>query len=290
MYMASPWERGSSPHTRGAPGSLANSAGSSWDHPRIRGEHRSSTVFGSPSHGSSPHTRGARAGSSCASQMQRIIPAYAGSTRRPASATGYAPDHPRIRGEHRNFKFPAMARIGSSPHTRGAPHRPLMMLLPTWIIPAYAGSTTPPGLSARVLRDHPRIRGEHWSASWLAAVPPGSSPHTRGAPRTGLGCARRGADHPRIRGEHKARGVWPVGADGSSPHTRGARYRISRLDPARRIIPAYAGSTPKACPRTPTSPDHPRIRGEHDDSDQYSIDGLGSSPHTRGAQPPHRRR
>ena len=49
------------------------------------------------------------------------------------------------------------------------------------IIPAYAGSTTPPGESMRVLRDHPRIRGEH---SWRltdAMVEGGSSPHTRGA-------------------------------------------------------------------------------------------------------------
>ena len=54
--------------------------------------------------------------------------------------------------------------------------------------------------------------------------------------------------------------------------------------PARRgIIPAYAGSTTSSPPRAVGHGDHPRIRGEHDDSDQYSIDGLGSSPHTRGA-------
>ena len=50
-----------------------------------------------------------------------------------------------------------------------------------------------------------------------------------------------------------------------------------------RIIPAYAGSTRTCPPAGRPGSDHPRIRGEHDDSDQYSIDGLGSSPHTRGA-------
>ena len=50
------------------------------------------------------------------------------------------------------------------------------------------------------------------------------------------------------------------------------------------IIPAYAGSTALDVQDRLTWRDHPRIRGEHDDSDQYVIDGLGSSPHTRGAR------
>ena len=70
---------------------------------------------------------------------------------------------------------------------------------------------------------------------------------------------------------------------GSSPHTRGALHG-DRVDvhPIR-IIPAYAGSTLFAIFIQLVDKDHPRIRGEHDDSDQYVIDGLGSSPHTRGA-------
>ena len=72
-------------------------------------------------------------------------------------------------------------------------------------------------------------------------------------------------------------------AMGSSPHTRGAQCVTPVGHCPARIIPAYAGSTnPRRC-LCRARWDHPRIRGEHDDSDQYVIDGLGSSPHTRGA-------
>ena len=52
------------------------------DHPRIRGEHVDPITIGIGQWGSSPHTRGAQADSIGATAKQRIIPAYAGSTRR----------------------------------------------------------------------------------------------------------------------------------------------------------------------------------------------------------------
>ena len=151
--------------------------------------------------------------------------------------------------------------------------------------------------------DHPRIRGEH---SKLATTTPplsGSSPHTRGALGAGpvegphgriipayagstFPCDLQGdggGDHPRIRGEHRSRNLARRSACGSSPHTRGAPSAIFFANGRKGIIPAYAGSTRSTASASTTVRDHPRIRGEHDDSDQYSIDGLGSSPHTRGA-------
>ena len=50
---------------------------------------------------------------------------------------------------------------------------------------------------------------------------------------------------------------------GSSPHTRGAPL--------------------KACAPPSVDADHPRIRGEHIDTDRPGAAGTGSSPHTRGA-------
>ena len=94
--------------------------------------------------------------------MYRIIPAYAGST----PLTGYI-----------SYK-----NLGSSPHTRGAPHTACLACLSAW--------------------DHPRIRGEHElqtmsspsmpgiipayaGSTWVQYVEDwferGSSPHTRGA-------------------------------------------------------------------------------------------------------------
>ena len=136
-----PIDVGSSPHTRGArvatpPYPAASriipayagstlSAASGWlsggDHPRIRGEHRTSWTFHASICGSSPHTRGAPLAQIDPRQVGRIIPAYAGSTASPPSMTAVRRDHPRIRGEHISRSRWVMCSAGSSPHTRGAP-------------------------------------------------------------------------------------------------------------------------------------------------------------------------
>ena len=192
---------GSSPHTRGAQergqpvsacagiipayagsttGLVAISSGSA-DHPRIRGEHflpasKAARVSGSSPHtrgalfekilgevgqGSSPHTRGAHRFRLRRRRPGGIIPAYAGSTVAVLEIVAGERDHPRIRGEHRQHQRTPTARLGSSPHTRGAPRATEAGSVKEGIIPAYAGSTWAPCRRAAVGRDHPRIRGEH---------------------------------------------------------------------------------------------------------------------------------
>ena len=181
------------------------------------------------------------------------------------------------------LEHPLCGRLGSSPHTRGA--RPSSAPPPTKskIIPAYAGSTEGRVRFPGGVGDHPRIRGEHVSMVRRCRYFGGSSPHTRGARRP-VGPRPRAcriipayagstapctstrpsrADHPRIRGEHRLAGPPHQTTPGSSPHTRGARSWRWHPGPCRRIIPAYAGSTPGRPGRRPR--------------------GGGSSPHTRGA-------
>ena len=74
---------GSSPHTRGAPNGMNSSLCRGLDHPRIRGEHGLCDMGPMAAPGSSPHTRGAPANRLGSHQDGRIIPAYAGSPRRP---------------------------------------------------------------------------------------------------------------------------------------------------------------------------------------------------------------
>ena len=177
------------------------------------------------------------------------------------------------------------------------------------IIPAYAGSTCRSRAGGRSWRDHPRIRGEHVQMNRAIADGSGSSPHTRGAPQprrrppcrariipayagsTRCPCRARSGrgDHPRIRGEHPSHVSTEMSPKGSSPHTRGALRGHARGIRDARIIPAYAGSTSRWCARKPLAADHPRIRGEHC-ALVLPLSGVaGSSPHTRGAQPPGRR-
>ena len=214
--------------------------------------------------GSSPHTRGAP---------------------RPHDAFHILEaDHPRIRGEHVGFLFRIAVGYGSSPHTRGALRRPGRPAPPARIIPAYAGST---------LRGFLEVPGYG-----------GSSPHTRGAqsscgvfhifrriiPAYAGSTARRRSpavpptDHPRIRGEHQCAGIQLGERSGSSPHTRGAPHPSAPSQIHERIIPAYAGSTTSGATKARSTPDHPRIRGEHAALDVEGLAALGSSPHTRGAR------
>ena len=173
-------------------------------------------------------------------------------------------DHPRIRGEHAAAGVPSATACGSSPHTRGARGMPRSPSPWTRIIPAYAGSTKPPGVNFRGVSDHPRIRGEHSMSFREVRTLIGSSPHTRGAL---LAVARR----------------W-LSIYGSSPHTRGARLSGIPRCRCRRIIPAYAGSTSGVQVIEHTPSDHPRIRGEHAMVHRLPWMARGSSPHTRGAR------
>ena len=198
-------------------------AGMRTDHPRIRGEHIKSGFSMVKDGGSSPHTRGARFPFQFREPFSRIIPAYAGSTRPCTSTRPSRADHPRIRGEHISALISRLDRLGSSPHTRGALKGGWRRPEGARIIPAYAGSTRRLSVSRALLRDHPRIRGEHIAAAILSEARAGSSPHTRGAREWSPQIGRRAriipayagstsgarpwpfcrSDHPRIRGEHR---------------------------------------------------------------------------------------
>ena len=158
------------------------------------------------------------------------------------------------------------------------------MPVPNRIIPAYAGSTLSHKVVQEMREDHPRIRGEHWPPPPPVPGPPGSSPHTRGAPRQHKKPAHSRRDHPRIRGEHFQTFMADIAERGSSPHTRGAHRPVGRSCSDARIIPAYAGSTADPAKKRPAHSDHPRIRGEHPGCQAVRVEEGGSSPHTRGAR------
>ena len=192
---------------------------------------------------------------------------------------------------------------GSSPHSRGArqryhPHHPAR-----GIIPAFAGSTRPWSGSSRGGRDHPRIRGEHGEWVAVGTYTTGSSPHSRGARYHAssktvsvriipafAGSTRHAPplvvssqDHPRIRGEHRLGIALVPQGKGSSPHSRGARSWMPCGHLPKRIIPAFAGSTPHVLSKESEMRDHPRIRGEHRGASSTPSRICGSSPHSRGA-------
>ena len=171
------------------------------DHPRMRGEHSACSRRTTAPTGSSPHARGAPEALGDDEQIAGIIPACAGSTTASTWESRRRWDHPRMRGEHRLFKGATISVKGSSPHARGAQVAGFHRHDERGIIPACAGSTTACTSGARTARDHPRMRGEHWSPHSTSSGARGSSPHARGTTsRWSSSPPRR--DHPRMRGEH----------------------------------------------------------------------------------------
>ena len=254
---------GSSPRMRGAPqaiNSLINiiriipayagstmlqfsTEGNLKDHPRVCGEHGGLAGDVQPKLGSSPRMRGALTVMVRARPVMRIIPAYAGSTRRRWQGDGFRRDHPRVCGEHNMVQFVPFSWTGSSPRMRGAPLPPRQGPQVPGIIPAYAGSTFRCRRSRSAPTDHPRVCGEHASWSRCPMAGTGSSPRMRGAPGAGSGSRTQegiipayagstissqlsnpySEDHPRVCGEHMMTHHGTNPCCGSSPRMRGAR-------------------------------------------------------------------
>ena len=233
------------------------------DHPRVCGEHPwylTSTPSG-----------------------WRIIPAYAGNTPKRRSVAPRSRDHPRVCGEHDIAWCSLRRSAGSSPRMRGTPGFRRATFTRTRIIPAYAGNT-PFGLSsARNVRDHPRVCGEHRALTFDWDRHRGSSPRMRGTPNvqpvfreirgiipayagntyaatsTGVACG----DHPRVCGEHPTSSRSRCSRMGSSPRMRGTQSHQKLRGRQDGIIPAYAGNTQQTCSFLRPRRDHPRVCGEH---------------------------
>ena len=152
----------------------------------MRGEHPDKSDQVVLSAGSSPLARGTRQNLSPKNLNVRIIPACAGNTRSDQRADAATPDHPRLRGEHRDVERLDLYRRGSSPLARGTPeslgHAPTRRR----IIPACAGNTGVGWLRHYRGPDHPRLRGEHPIASLIQPMMEGSSPLARGTHRKNM--------------------------------------------------------------------------------------------------------
>ena len=185
---------------------------------------------------------------------------------------------------------------------RGTHPAHLIADTPEGIIPAYAGNTISSGIPYPLLRDHPRVCGEHPSTESPLPNCLGSSPRMRGTPhfppnrsrRPGIIPAYAGNtlffarifrmhwDHPRVCGEHRYCSDALLRTAGSSPRMRGTRRKIGNALGYTGIIPAYAGNTCQRRLRPPSPWDHPRVCGEHESKDRKEVLEEGSSPRMRG--------
>ncbi len=210
--------------------------------------------------------------------------------------------HPRSRGENSRLPGPRQRRRGSSPLTRGKRAMTRHTLTISGLIPAHAGKTQPARRGAPRSRAHPRSRGENICSRSQHPRFGGSSPLTRGKPRTRRpdvaarrlipahagkttrslpGFLRRWA-HPRSRGENGSTSRCGSATAGSSPLTRGKLGDGCGGGDASGLIPAHAGKTSASVRRGRPPRAHPRSRGENQGQAVDCVGELGSSPLTRG--------
>ena len=222
------------------PAEPRNACGSA-DHPRSRGEYRRGFGEVGVVTGSSPLSRGIPFPVVRRSGLVRIIPALAGNTHDPQRVQRQPGDHPRSRGEYGNGPPALHGAAGSSPLSRGILGRGRRPRTGERIIPALAGNTRLVSPSPPHPEDHPRSRGEYTALTAWTYQAMGSSPLSRGIPRsrasavtaagiipalagnTGSPGSRRDAttDHPRSRGEYPGTLLPTPSASGSSPLSRG---------------------------------------------------------------------
>ena len=173
--------------------------------------------------------------------LDRITPAYAGTTMSTTPVTTERQDHPRLCGDHLPLKSITSLSKGSPPLMRG----PLIMEEKTYndmgITPAYAGTTGCYSSRNFSGRDHPRLCGDHVVHSFAFLHCGGSPPLMRGPPDKspspptlyGITPAYAGTtivaaigkhsiwDHPRLCGDHKIPNLYGIHLIGSPPLMRG---------------------------------------------------------------------
>ena len=130
-------------------------------HPRSRGENPIDDLCGSKHLGSSPLTRGKHCGLTFYVRRRRLIPAHAGKTPRSRERYCAGRAHPRSRGENLGPIISQVGEVGSSPLTRGKPHRSSPARIYSGLIPAHAGKTDGLVLAIGIIAAHPRSRGEN---------------------------------------------------------------------------------------------------------------------------------
>ena len=187
-------------------------------------------------------------------------------------------------GEHDNDDDATFREAGSSPHVRGAPDIGDALADLVGIIPACAGSTEEGSLVLVLVRDHPRMCGEHQDGICELEEGVGSSPHVRGAQTFHHPPRRPWRIIPACAGSTVLRLLWR-GDERDHPRMCGEHLECELVYGARRgIIPACAGSTKTSWCSTTAWRDHPRMCGEHPCCCRCRQTGRGSSPHVRGAR------
>ena len=263
------------PACAGTIGRWSSPRAGSREHPRVRGDDLELRQRHPGETGTPPRARGRPRNETDRPRGGRNTPACAGTTRTRTRWTLDRPEHPRVWGRLR--------------HYRSQHHR-------TGNTPACAGTTRSARTRSSPAAEHPRVRGDDrlWDtvAGWLMPTPP----RARGRPTNAAGNVATGrnttwslrrhrlsmSEHPRVRGDDPDPAATRFLPFGTPPRARGRR---ARREPPRLLpgnTPACAGTTAgRPAPGT-RGPEHPRVRGDDDQSPARHPRVTGTPPRARG--------
>ena len=156
------------------------SPGRGWDHPRVRGEKRTTARKSSTASGSPPRARGKAKRNENRSRRSGITPACAGKSCTRSHWASPAQDHPRVRGEKEIRGGYLDQMSGSPPRARGKGLIAPCVHNLLGITPACAGKSETIAMKCSILWDHPRVRGEKADLRRSKHPAQGSPPRARG--------------------------------------------------------------------------------------------------------------
>ena len=254
--------------------------------------------------GSSPRGRGKRSQTSGVAERNGLIPAWAGKTGSSIPRLTAAGAHPRVGGENRTRARDLLGAGGSSPRGRGKLGQVRGRQAHQRLIPAWAGKTLAACRNLVLAWAHPRVGGENVAYNKSETFRNGSSPRGRGKRYTDItGIQRAGlipawagktgswaqtiegnTAHPRVGGENRLGDPVDDLRLGSSPRGRGKLVVRARHCSRRRLIPAWAGKTPRPRDARKSCTAHPRVGGENSTAPDPVTGRPGSSPRGRGKQ------
>ena len=197
-------------------------AQATWEHPRVRGDHRPARARAAVQRGTPPRARGSRCASPRPRRPARNTPACAGITRSVPRRPPGRWEHPRVRGDHLAKALGMTREEGTPPRARGSLFIELDSTTGSGNTPACAGITCCCSNRQSSTMEHPRVRGDHPLPADTPDEPNGTPPRARGSPRAwrckvmilrntpacaGITVARRSKgvsppEHPRVRGDH----------------------------------------------------------------------------------------
>jgi len=213
---------------------------------------------------------------------ERNTPACAGTTRREWTPGHRRREHPRVRGDNRDFTGVKSSIAGTPPRARGRHRNGGGEGADAGNTPACAGTTGEGRCPIRRCTEHPRVRGDdtvrNYSEYPVRGTPPrargrlpdnapqcravGNTPACAGTTRCGSSSVAGSWEHPRVRGDDRDGHGAGRSHRGTPPRARGRPLLLTVQCLDDRNTPACAGTTAPTGGTSATGPEHPRVRGD----------------------------